>query len=220
MKYRKRLDKIIIAFILVCVTAFYGNTAYAEKTTIPDGFVIADADGNQASKNDGGYMVTASDIAPGDIIIKNITLQNLEQEGSAYDLYMTAKAGEHTGLVNLIEKSSMVIELDNAEIYSGPVDGIDGGLLQSNALSLGTYNSGDTRVAKITITIDDGWSIGQIQSKATFRWNFQAIKNEQTVPSKTGQIITYALYILCGLMLVALCFLYFIYRKRNKKERL
>lgn len=217
MKHKKNVKRNIAAFTLACAIAFSGGVAYAANNTLPSGFVIADADGIHASKDDGGYMLVAGDIGPGDVITKTVTLRNLESGSSVYGLYMTAEPVEVTGTVDLVKHSNMVMRLDDTVIYTGPVDGITGGLLRYKSVPLGKYNSGDMRVLHIIITIDEDWKLEYTQSKATFRWIFYASKDENPDEPKTGEIITYILYILCILMLTVLCVLFFVYKKRNKK---
>ena len=213
MQHFKRL----VLSILLATAVFSGTAVSAATTTnLPPGILIGDQDGLSVNV-DGSYFIDAPDLHAGDVITKTLTLRNTEPY--SYTITMTADPLTETGPIDLLDEVSVVLSMDGTTLYSGRVRGDQGVNMIQNALNLGNYNTGDQKTLNITMTVDPNmptyyWSA----SDATFKWNFYAARQDTSTAPKTGDIVTYGLYVLMPAMLLTMGTLLVVKKKRQKKE--
>jgi hypothetical protein len=180
--------KLLLALCIVAAV-FSGTaaiTAGAAGNNLPNSFLIGDEDGIQVGR-DGVYYIDQRKINPGDVFTKSLTIRNLEQIDSTpesklpFTLTMTAEPLEESGPVKLLDAVHLNLKLDGKTIYDGRVRGDEGTNMVQNALALGQYASGVTRVLDITLTVDPNMELYNNQkSAADFAWHFYATRADAT----------------------------------------
>ena len=206
--------KWIVAVLLI-VAVFSGAVVNAASTNLPAGILIGDQNGINVSV-DGEYFIEWDGLEASDVLTKKLTIMNLEPY--AYRVSMTAEPMEETGPLKLLDEVDLVLKLDGKVIYEGRVRGDDGINMILNALDLGEYNSGDSRVLEITMTVNPEmkkyyWRT----SESLFKWNFYAAREVKETGPKTGEIVKVGAYVtLFSMMGVAMILL--VLKKKQKEQ--
>jgi len=214
---------------IICVSLVMAMTlavTCAAALALPTGLIIADDTGFQVQSS-GMYFIHATDLKPGDIITKTVTISNYERGGSPFRLSMISEPGQITGPADLLEAITLTMRMGNKTLYQGRLKGTDGIDMTQNLLDLGTYKEGDTRhlelileVGAFSSTTASGTAEG---STAEVAWQFYAVKSPPpegggtTVP-KTGDLIQIALYIVATLIIGAIALMWALAAKRRKEE--
>ena len=215
---------LAFCFMLSLLAACCGVASFAKGSDLPDGFCIGDENGISVT-NENGYFMNVDHMMPGDVFTRTLTLQNLEQGEPPYTLRMTAEPLETTGPVDWLDNLYLLLTLDGEEIYAGRLrgDGADTKTMKGNGadllyegLALGTFKPGDSAVLRAAVTVDAGHlSTADLTpvSAAKVRWNFEAVKDVEAPPPKTGDIVKYSLYALLFLLMVLCVVFHYRYRK-------
>lgn len=203
-----------MVLIILCVAFVLSGTqeAFAAEHHFPSGFLIADQNGIHVTAQ-GDYLIHATDLSPGDNVRKKLTIRNLEAD--TFDLSMTAQPLEETGKVALLDAVNLRLVLDGKEIYSGRMRGDDQMNMIKNALDLGKYKPGESRVMDITLTVDEDMPLYYSKSTADIQWKFYAIRDEKIKPPKTSEFFSTTTYILAASAMILLSVL-LLYKKRKK----
>jgi hypothetical protein len=215
MKQIQIFEKLLLAFLLIA-TVLSGTVAGAAQTSLPAGLLIGDKDGLRVPAT-GAYFIEAEALEAGDIITKQLVIQNTEPY--PYRLSLTARPLEETGPHKLLDEVKCTLSMDGRVIYDGRVRGDEGVDMIRQALDLGTLSSGAQKTLNITLKVNPEmakhyWST----SEAHFQWNFNAIQEGKTTDVKTGQIINNVLAGILITILVALAFLMVV--KGRQEDRL
>ena len=194
----QRLKGLILSALLIAAV-FSGPVAHAAATSLPDGILIGDQHGISVSL-DGEYFIDWDGLEASDTLTKRLTIRNVEPY--AYKITMTATPLDETGPLKLLDEVYITLELDGRTLYDGRARGDDGINMIQNALDLGNYREGDSRVLEISMRVNPEmrkyyWKT----SEAFFKWNFYAVREtpEEKGPI-TGEIIGYGLYALALVM--------------------
>ncbi len=199
-KQAKKLIPILIAVVFIfCVHM----TAYAAET-LPDGsvkglperLVVLD-DKGQSVSDSGDYFFVVENMQAGETYSKKIQLMNLREDAS-YKITFKAEPLTKKGEIDLENECVCEIFLDGKEIYSGKVTGEGTPDIRDNAMSLGTYQPGESHIMKVNVKwngtsaggfIDNGKRIvdkngtsvvreksgqNEISGEITFKWSFYA----------------------------------------------
>lgn len=210
VRMRKWLLCALCTIVFVVTTA---TLAHAED--LPLGFLIGDHDGISVTR-DGSYFIDAVGLRPGDVITKKLTIRNTEQGDLPYKLTMTAEPLTSTGPVDLLTNVDLEIKLDNVVIYSGVIRGDEGVDMVNNALALGTYSYGDSKVMDIRLTVHSDMELFNEKSEAFIKWNFYAVKDTTSDPPKTGE--DNLRYILVAVLLVLNGVTLLLYKRTERSE--
>jgi len=194
----KQAFKRAIAALLTLTAAFVisGTTAaQAEQSTneskninLPAGILIADQNGISVDSH-GYYYIDVRGLEPNDAIFKVITLQNLDQ--TPYTLYMTAEPLFARGPEDLLEKVRLTLKLNGKTVYDGPCRGNGTPNMIQNAISLGTFATGDRSTLDVTMIVASDLQLFEEKSEADFRWHFYANRSAPAQPPKTGLLQNY-----------------------------
>jgi len=215
----RRITKMIVAVCMLSAVAISGTTVRvsAAATDLPAGVLIGDQEGIKVSV-DGEYFIDWVGLEAGDTLTKTLTIRNLEPY--AYKISMAAEPMEETGPLSLLKEVDVQLVLDGQELYNGRVKGDEGVNMILNALSLGEYTTNQSRTLQINMKVSDDmkkhyWTV----SEAWFKWNFYAARAEdgKLDGPKTGEIVTYALYGLCSVILLAGTALVVVKKKQKEK---
>lgn len=193
------IKRLILSALLFAVV-FSGTTASAAATSLPAGVLIGDQDGITCSQ-EGEYYIDATGLQAGDVLTKQVTIRNTEPY--TYKISMTADPMEETGPLKLLDEIHLNLKLNGKTLYDGRVRGDEGVNMILNALDLGTYTSGDTAIMDITLTVNpEMQKYWYTSSEAWLRWNFYAARPDEGKDGpKTGEMVTYGMYILGGCLL-------------------
>lgn len=165
------------------VIAWQGAEA-AEVTHIPDGFVIGDNRGISVTKN-GNYFFDLDNLLPGDVITRNLVIQNNRQDDYVLTLRIEAKSTK--GPVDLIEKMAMSFTLDKELIYQGNLAKKSG----ITDIEFGLIKAGEKLSAAIELMVkkDIPWEDFKAgESEAIVTWQFNAAR-DQPLPGTEGKEI-------------------------------
>ncbi|MDR1465740.1 MAG: LPXTG cell wall anchor domain-containing protein [Oscillospiraceae bacterium] len=224
-----RLFKILIALLaaLAMCSLYSGIPALAAENDLPDGFLIGDDKGINASIGD-GYFLYADDLRPGDAVKRKLTIQNLEPTGS-YTLYLVQDYTEQAGAQNFLDNVFLKISCESNVLYEGRLRGDGQGTpaypgngvnFMYDKLDLGQFASGDNRQLTAELLLDDSALDGNAMSQASsakFHWTFTAVKMESEEGPKTGEALQYGMYGLLFLLLIV-SILFLVWRKKQKEE--
>ncbi len=199
-------------FVLVFTIILFCKPSYGSNVSFPDGLLIGDENGIYVDVN-GDYIMYADRMKAGDVINRSLIIENIENNQS-FELFMSSKPLFSTGPIDLLDKISLNLKLDEKEIYSGRLYGDDGINMVTNSLPLGKYYYGDSAVLNITVKLDENIpkELFYNKSVAEIIWKFTAIKEEASDLPKTGQIIKKWLYILSVCMMFVIIMLFIIKR--------
>jgi LPXTG-motif cell wall-anchored protein len=202
---------------MALIAVLSGTATNAAAVGLPAGFLIGDQDGIQVNA-DGEYIINAVGLMPGDVLTKTITIRNLS-EGMPYALTLIAEPEKPEGPVDLLEAIELTLELNGTQIYKGAVRGDDDSNMVQNALQLGTYKTGDESVLKIKLVVDELMVPSETISKADVKWIFNAAREPDPDPPKTGQTAGYVLFGMTtsGLLMISATLVFL--RKRKDEQR-
>jgi LPXTG-motif cell wall-anchored protein len=203
---------------VVCMAPFalYAGVSMAEET-LPPGLLIGDQDGIKVNY-EGDYFIKAVNLVPGEVIVKKLTIKNVEKNEPSFKLSMTAQPLQSTGPIDLLNKVRLRLEIDKTLLYDGRIRGDEGVNMIENAIDLGKYSPGDQRVMTITLTVDDDIVISSEKSASNIKWHFYAVKKDGADPPKTGEIDkNHLLWLGAALALLAATFI--LTQKRRKEEK-
>ena len=215
-----RLIKTLTFLLLLCLTS--GITALAAEKNLPDSFCIDDENGISVT-GAGEYFLYSDNLMPGDVIIRTLTLRNLEQDDS-FRLHMLGQSPESAGPVDWLDNLHLRIILDGREFYTGRLrgDGGDTRTMEGNGtdllrqgLDLGVFGKGEYGVLKFVVTADAGhMSTEDLYEPSTARicWVFHAAKDAVPDPPDTGDMVRYGLYVLLFSLILLCAVLYIRYR--------
>lgn len=209
-----RVKRLILSVLCIAVV-LSGTTVSATANNLPAGFLIGDHDGISVTR-DGEYFINAVELEPGDVITKTLTIRNTE-EGTPFKLTMTAEPLQTTGPVDLLDVVHLELKLDGKVVYDGRIRGDEGVNMIQNALNLGQYAYGDSKVMNIVLTVSEDMKPSKEKSTADIGWRFYAVRDEAADPPKTGETIQLVIYFLMiGMMLIASFLL--IYKKKHEDK--
>ena len=190
----KKLMKMMMSVLAICViAAAHCAAALAAVGNLPDSFLIADEDGISVN-NEGEYFLHSSNLLPGDVITRTLTLRNLEL-GEPFRLHMLGESPTSSGTVDWLDNLHLQITLDGREVYAGRLrgDGADTRTMQGNGvnlvtdgLDLGVFEKGDYGVLVFTVTADAGhMSTRDLteSSTANIGWSFSATRDTKVEPT-------------------------------------
>ncbi|MDR2686684.1 MAG: hypothetical protein LBB75_02950 [Oscillospiraceae bacterium] len=223
----KHLAKAIAALLAACLLAMAcGAPALAAQTNLPDGFLIDDEDGISV-RDAGGFFLHAPNLMPGDVVIRTLTLRNLEQ-GEPFRLHMLGASPSSAGPAQWLDNLHLRITQDGREVYAGRLrgDGKDthtmkgnGADLVNEGLDLGLFETGGYGSLEFTVTADAAhMSEADLfePSSANIDWVFVAVKDAAPDPPKTGDAARYGMVIL----LLALAALIAVFYRRYRQMRI
>jgi len=200
-------------FIIFSIFAIVTNAPVwaAETINLPDSLLIGDNDGIHVNSNGEYYLINEA-VTPGEVIKKNIVIQNLEvpktslESGIPYIIYMTMEPVSSNGPVELLDTHLKIIK-DSAVLYNGDLrgNGEYGMNARLNSLYLGRYSPGDRGQLIIELTIKDDVSpeIWNSQvSDAVFRWKFTAERDLKTPIPKTGVLINIVVFVFAAAFII------------------
>lgn len=211
-----KLKRLILS--VLCIAAVISGTVVSAETatSLPEGFLIADQDGLSVTV-DGQYFIDWEGIRPGDTLYKRLTIRNMDYGNTPYTLTMTAEPLETMGKVDLLNEITVELKLDGETKYFGRVRGDEDVDMIRNALYLGEYAEGETKTLEINMTASNDFVTDWDWSEAFLAWHFYAVRDVESAPPKTGEIIQYALYALTlGSMVMISIIL--VYKKKQKEE--
>jgi hypothetical protein len=224
--------KRIPLMLAVAIVLLIGSSApaFAASVGLPESFLIGDENGISVSET-GDYSINLTDLEPGDVITRTITIRNLEKSAH-YSLSMMAEPVGITGSMDLLNNILLRVKLDGKLLYEGRLRGDGQGThsytgnsvnMIENALPLGDYGSGDYGRIDLEMVMDvdhiNYWTLSE-KSTADVRWRFDATNDEVKGGGgtpKTGDIVRWGLYILPLLLLIALALTWWQYRKLKKR---
>jgi len=207
--------KMIMAVLLI-VAVFSGTMAHAAPTNLPAGILIGDQNGINVSV-DGEYFIEWDGLEASDVLTKKLTIMNVEPY--SYKISMTAEPMEESGPLKLLDEVHLNLKLDGKVLYDGRVRGDEGINMILNALDLGSYNSGDSRVLEITMTVNpDMQKYYWRTSESLFKWNFHAARDVQETGPNTGEIVKYSIYGLLAVVMVATAILLVLKKKKQEQQ--
>ncbi|MDR1409384.1 MAG: hypothetical protein LBJ12_03765 [Oscillospiraceae bacterium] len=185
MLYIKRLILFGLCFVAI---VFSGTvTAGAATTNLPAGVLIGD-DSGLTVKTDGEYFIDATKLKAGDVILKKLTIRNMESY--SYKISMTAQPNEERGPLKLLDEVNCRLVMDGKQLYNGRARGDEDGNMILDALDLGVYRPGDQKTLEITLTVSKDMPRYYTQSEAWFTWQFYAARQEAPEkPPHTGELI-------------------------------
>ena len=210
----KRLFKFInILFVTtLAVSVFSGTTALAAQPNLPKGFIISDSTGVNVEA-DGKYSIHIDNIIPGEIIIKTITVHNLERSRIPFILSMMAEPENVSGPVNLLDAMTLTITMDGNTLYHGRLRGDEGPNMIQNALPLGIYASGDSKILHIRIQTGN-WEPSEEKSIAEISWYFYAGKGHNACGFAHCWV-----YVLAAMICLAVLFLFLLRKKKMESNK-
>jgi|GEM_PF-5755927 len=216
----KKLISTIVLCAIIMVALTIPVSASTQKMELPDSFLIADSFGINVERN-GDYYIEAKDLLPGDKISKKLIIQSLSDDSKKYRLYLSATPMEQTGMIKLLEELEIDMKLDGETIYSGSIDGLNGGGMVDNALDLGIYEGGRQGVLTFDIQLDPTLSTNLFYEKsvAELGWKFYAVRDEEASPPKTGKTEQTVTYLVIGTAVLIASILLAIVIKRKKYKK-
>ncbi|MBL1226777.1 LPXTG cell wall anchor domain-containing protein [Enterococcus sp. BWR-S5] len=176
----KQIRKLLamLAMIFFCLAA--PVIVEAEEINIPDGFVIGDDQGLSVTEN-GGYFFNLSGLMPGDIITRNLVIQNNRSDD--YRLKMIIAPKSHEGPVNLIESMSMKFTYSSTVIYDGNLSSDENGeTVESRELDFGIIPAGSTQTMEIELKVLRNIPFDEFMSgpsEAIVTWTFMAERDTE-----------------------------------------
>ncbi len=199
MSYRIKLI-IAVVLALVVATGALPHAAAAKTTALPSGVLIGDSNGIKVA-TDGAYYIDAEDLHAGDVITKQVTIENTEPY--SYHITLMASPLTETGPLHLLDEVDCNLKLDGVVIYDGRVRGNDGVDMTKHALDLGLFATGQQRRLDITLTVHpDMKTYYWTASEALFRWDFYASRQQESAPlPRTGDYLRSGLYVICALLI-------------------
>ncbi len=194
----KLISVVLAAALIFCinVSAYAVELSSGSVEGLPEKLVVLD-DNGQSVSDSGEYFFVVENMQAGQTYTKNIQLMNLRDDAS-YKISFRAEPLTKSGEIDLENECSCEISLDGEIFYSGKVTGQGTPDIRDNALSLGTYEPGESHVMKVDVKwngtsaggfIDNGERIvdisgttlvremsGQteISGETTFKWVFYA----------------------------------------------
>jgi hypothetical protein len=217
------VTKKVLMFAAAVLLAMSGISARAAEHKLPESFLIGDENGISVDEA-GDYAIYITDLNPGDVITRTVTIRNLEKSGS-YALSMTAEPMDTAGPLNLLDNMLLRVKLEGRLLYEGRLRGDGAGTknlagngadMIENALPLGSYASGDYGKLELEIVADFAqagyWTLAE-KSAAEVRWRFDAVKEAGSGTPKTGEAVRIGLYILLALLLTAAAVTWYRWRK-------
>ncbi|WP_086348614.1 LPXTG cell wall anchor domain-containing protein [Candidatus Enterococcus clewellii] len=181
-RIRKLLAVLTMIFFCLAAPALVD----AEEINIPDGFVIGDDQGLSVTEN-GGYFFNLSGLMPGDIITRNLVIQNNRSDD--YRLKMIIAPKSHEGPVNLIESMSMVFMLNNKTIYDGNLSSNEQGeTVESREIDFGVISAGSKQTMDIELKVLRNIPFDEFMSgpsEAIVTWTFIAERDEPLPSNST-----------------------------------
>jgi hypothetical protein len=190
------------------------TVAGAAEISLPSGLLISDKDGIRVSVN-GEYCIQADSLEAGDVITKQLVIQNTEPY--PYHLSMTTTPLEEAGPLKLLDEVGCTLRIDGKTIYDGRIRGDEGANMIEEALDLGTIPSGAQKTLDITLRVNPAMTkYHWTKSESLFTWNFNAIQEGKTADVKTGQIISSMLVGIFSAILIAL-FVLILTKKREEE---
>ncbi|MDR1513351.1 MAG: LPXTG cell wall anchor domain-containing protein [Propionibacteriaceae bacterium] len=202
------------AVVVTAVVALLGTAGEAQADALPPGVLISDQAGLRVLK-DGDYFIDARNLRPGEVKTTSLTIQNTEDH-IPFQLFMTAEPMDSVGPVDLLNEVELRLELDGRDIYRGRIRGDENVDMVANSLNLGTYRTGDTKVMKITLTVNPDMKQSYTESRATIGWHFYAAKNQHSDAPKTGEQVGPPLLAISALLLIGTGVLLIVRRRRSE----
>jgi hypothetical protein len=180
----------------------------------------------------GEYYFYVDDLAPGDTIIRKLTVRNLEATPEPYALSVLAEPLESTGEVDWLDNLHLQVLLNGEPVYEGrlrgdgkptavmPGNGVD---MIKDGVPLGTYKPGEYSTVTFVVRVDSAdLSYERLMEKsvAKIRWNFIAIQTVPVDAPRTGESLFQDLFAHYGLhatALLLLLLLVYVYRRYKKQ---
>ena len=216
--------KIIPVFIMVFLYIFANITLIvnAEQLKVgsvkglPEKLVVLDDNGQSVSEN-GEYFFSVENMQAATTYSKKIQIMNLREDAS-YIITLRAQPLTNTGEIDLENECKCSIYLDNKMVYYGKVSGEGEPDIRNDAVSLGTYSPGESRIMTVYIRwngtdaggeIDNGARIvdrngtsvvreksgqSQISGETTFKWIFYAEVKHSGADESKGTISEISTY--------------------------
>jgi|GEM_PF-1093773 len=245
MKYIKICVMAVLMAAIVLATVVQA-TASSERT-LPSGVIVTDRNGVRASV-EGEYFINASNLYPGDVITKEIVIQNVTE--FTHDIQIMAQPMSENGPLRLLDEVHLRLEVEGRVIYDGRIRGDQGALgvnMTTQSLSLGTFASGAQRTLRATLTVNPDMQMFYTQltpdegramfdpetgtlnanvvlqnnsSEAYFSWIFYASRGEVlgSQPPQTGEMIRGSLYFAGPAFMLLLGILILIKKRKNRQE--
>lgn len=167
MPRQKGLLLLVLLFMLTIPVQAAGGQ-------LPAGLIIGDQEGIHAGK-DGEYFIHATNLRPGSVIRKTITIQNILSGDRTFYLYLQARPLDTTGPVNLLDETHLQLTMDGKTLYDGRMRGDGKPNLIDSPLFLGSYRSGDNRALEAVLSTDPDFKVSETKSTAEIAWIFSAI---------------------------------------------
>ena len=204
----KIIPVLLAAFLLlsVSVNVFAAKLKVGSVEGLPEKLVVLDDNGNSVSEN-GEYYFEVDGMKAGETYTKKIQIMNLREDAS-YAIWFNAQPLSQTGEINLENECDCDIRMDDMLVYYGKITGEGNPDIRDNALYLGTYHPGDSRVMTVNIKwngtdkggdIDNGAKLvdkngvsvvreysgkNHIEGETVFKWIFTAaVKDTDTEKS-------------------------------------
>jgi hypothetical protein len=204
--------------LLSVILTFVYPGVLGAAVSLPDGFLISDENDIKVSR-DGAYFIYADNVRPGDTFVKVLQISNLVQD-TPFRLTLSAIPGATSGPIDLLDKINLQLTLNSQVLYDGRVYGDSGINMIDDGVDLGLYAEGDSAQLIITLKMADDIDPALFTQKsiAEFEWKFSAVRDADGGTVKTGDTAQTFLITLCILMIIGICFL-LILRKRRTPEK-
>ncbi len=200
MKKYKVIPVIFLAIILFI--NIFTLIVYADELRegsvkgLPEKLVVLDDNGKSVNEN-GDYFFNVEGMNQGELYTKKVQIMNL-REDTSYDISFMAQPLDKSGEIDLEEECDCEIFVDDGLIYKGKVTGEGNPDIRNNAVTLGTYEPGESHSMRIDIiwrgpsadnSIDEGAKLvdssgttvirdpsgkRHIEGEIRFKWAFYA----------------------------------------------
>ena len=162
----KIIPVLLAAFLLLgmSVNVFAAKLKVGSVEGLPEKLVVLDDNGNSVSE-DGEYYFEVEGMNAGETYTKKIQIMNLREDAS-YAIWFNAQRLMKTGEIDLENECVCDIRMDGILVYYGKITGEGNPDIRNDALYLGTYHPGDSRVMTVNIRWDGTDKGGAIDNGA------------------------------------------------------
>ncbi len=163
----KKIIAAILATIFIAAPAFAaGNIVYIYEA---DGKIYYDSE-----RFDDRFMIHENMVPGGQTYTDILTVEN--GTSKTYDIYFKITSENNTAKAdNLIEHIEMKIYLDGSLFYDGKLRGLDyrsQGVDLTDAVKLGTFNSGESKEMRVETFLDSAYSDINNPDTSSTHWHF------------------------------------------------
>lgn len=168
---------------LISFLGFYPSVHGAEG--LPEGVIIGDDSGLKVGE-DGKYFIEHTDIRPGLVFEKKISISNYSQTPGVFRLQLEMKRDKTSGEIDLMEAIQVTLKQDGKSIYTGDLTGNG-----KQVIDLGNFKTGQQGTLDATFTVRDIFPKEQWRKKnsADFHWIFYGTNETESTNSKPKKVL-------------------------------